>query len=59
VTLIGENGQRFTVLRADLESIESTGKSMMPDGLEKDLTPQDVADIMQHIVAPPTVQATR
>jgi putative membrane-bound dehydrogenase-like protein len=59
VTLIGENGQRFTVLRADLESIESTGKSMMPDGLEKDLTPQNVADIMQHIVAPPTAPATR
>ena len=57
VTLVGQNGQRTAVLRADLEALQSTGKSMMPDGLEKELKPQDLADILQHIVAPPTVQA--
>jgi putative heme-binding domain-containing protein len=59
VTLVGQNGQRVTLLRTDLESLQSTGKSMMPDGLEKELTPQAVADIMQFIVAPPTAQAGR
>jgi putative heme-binding domain-containing protein len=59
VTLVGQNGQQITLLRTDLESLQSTGKSMMPDGLEKELTPQDVADILQYIVASPTVQAGR
>jgi putative heme-binding domain-containing protein len=53
VTLVGENGQRVTVLRADLEALASTGKSMMPEGLEKELSQQDVADVMQYIVEPP------
>jgi putative heme-binding domain-containing protein len=59
VTLVGQNGQRTSVLRADLDSLQSTGKSMMPDGLENELSPQDVADIMRHIVAPPEPPAPR
>jgi putative heme-binding domain-containing protein len=57
VTLVGQNGERQSVLRADLEAFHSTGKSMMPDGLEKELDPQAVADILQYIIAPPTAQA--
>src|SRR5205807_2199150 len=33
----------------DLASLSSTGKSAMPDGLEKDLSPQDLADVMAHL----------
>jgi hypothetical protein len=32
-----------------LEAIASTGKSLMPEGLEKDLKPQDLADIMAYV----------
>lgn len=53
VTLVGQNGQRSTLLRADMESLQSTGKSMMPDGLEQELKPQDLADVMQFIMSPP------
>jgi putative membrane-bound dehydrogenase-like protein len=52
VTFVGENGQRVTLLRADLEAVQSTGKSMMPDGLEKELSQQDIADVMQYIIEP-------
>jgi putative heme-binding domain-containing protein len=53
VTLVGQNGQRTIVLRTDVETMQSTGKSMMPDGLEKDLKPQDFADILRHINGAP------
>jgi putative membrane-bound dehydrogenase-like protein len=49
VTLVGADGKAQTILRKDLESLSSTGKSAMPEGLEKDLTPQDLADVMAHV----------
>src|SRR5207244_12981039 len=49
VTIVGADGKAQTVLRTDLESLSSTGKSAMPDGLEKDLSPQDLADVMAHL----------
>src|SRR5262249_27705879 len=49
VTLVGPTGQRQVILRANLEELSSTGKSAMPDGLEKDLKPQDVADLIAYL----------
>src|SRR5439155_24079197 len=49
LTLVGPNGQRQVILRANLEELSSTGKSAMPDGLEKDLKPQDVADLIVYL----------
>jgi putative heme-binding domain-containing protein len=49
VTLVGSDGKAQTILRTDLESLSSTGKSAMPEGLEKDLAPQDLADVMAHV----------
>jgi putative membrane-bound dehydrogenase-like protein len=46
ITLIGPEGKPQTILRSDLEELASTGKSAMPEGLEKDLKPQDVADLI-------------
>jgi putative membrane-bound dehydrogenase-like protein len=56
VTLIGTEGKPQTILRKDLEELSSTGKSLMPEGLEKELQPQDVADVIAFIradLAPP------
>jgi putative membrane-bound dehydrogenase-like protein len=49
VTLIGADGKAQTLLRSDLESLSSTGKSLMPEGLEQDLPPQGMADVLAHI----------
>jgi putative membrane-bound dehydrogenase-like protein len=49
ITLVGADGKPQTILRTELESLSSTGKSAMPDGLEKDLSPQDLADVMAHV----------
>jgi putative heme-binding domain-containing protein len=51
ITLVGPDGKSQQLLRNELEELTSTGKSLMPDGLEKDLTPQDVADVIAHIRA--------
>ena len=39
VTLLGQEGKQQTILRTDLEVLQATGKSLMPEGLEKDLEP--------------------
>jgi putative heme-binding domain-containing protein len=51
VTLVGTDGKPQVVLRTNLDSLSSTGKSAMPDGLEKDLKPQDIADVLSHLRA--------
>ena len=50
ITLVGPDGKTASTLaRNELEELASTGKSMMPDGLEKDLAPQDLADIIHFV----------
>jgi putative membrane-bound dehydrogenase-like protein len=49
ITLLAPEGKEHVLLRSDLEELVSTGKSLMPDGLEKELKPQDVADLIAHL----------
>ena len=49
VTLLGQEGKEQTLLRSALESFENTGSSLMPEGFEKDLTAQDVADLLAYL----------
>ena len=49
VTLVAAEGKSESVLRADIEELRSTGKSLMPDGLEKDLSHQDLADVIEYV----------
>jgi putative membrane-bound dehydrogenase-like protein len=39
------------VLRRQVEKVEATGKSLMPEGLEAQLTKQDVADLIAYLQA--------
>ncbi len=43
-----ENAQD-TLLRADIDVIQSTAKSLMPEGLEKQMTPQEIADVIEYL----------
>ena len=36
-------------LRAEIEAIKSTGKSLMPVGLERTISPQQMADLIAFI----------
>ncbi|MBM3999671.1 MAG: c-type cytochrome [Planctomycetes bacterium] len=49
VTILGQEGRREVLLRSEIEAIRSTGKSMMPDGFEKELTVPECADIMAYL----------
>jgi putative membrane-bound dehydrogenase-like protein len=51
ITLLGPEGKEQVVLRADLEELVSTSKSTMPEGIEKDLPPQALADIIAFVRA--------
>lgn len=46
ITLRRSEGLQDTLLRSEIEQIQSTGKSLMPDGFEKQLSPQDIADLI-------------
>ncbi|HUQ73068.1 MAG TPA: c-type cytochrome, partial [Planctomycetaceae bacterium] len=45
VTLKAQEAKLTTLQRADLEEFGSQGRSLMPEGLERDLSPQDFADV--------------
>ena len=49
ITLIGSDGKKNVLLRGDLDELSSSGKSAMPEGLEKEIKPQDLADLIAHI----------
>ncbi len=48
VTIRRAEGHEDTVLRTQISSIRTTSLSLMPVGLENELTPQDVADILAY-----------
>ena len=59
LTLREADGKEHTLLRSQLEELQSTGKSLMPEGLEKELTPQNLADVISFVTRPQTaVSAT-
>lgn len=49
ITLRGQEGKEETLLRGDIEELASTGKSLMPEGLEKDLSKQNLADLIAYL----------
>ncbi len=49
VTLRRAENQSDTILRQDIESIQSTGLSLMPEGLEKDIPVEAMADLIDFL----------
>jgi putative membrane-bound dehydrogenase-like protein len=49
ITLLAADGKRHELLRSEIDELTSSGKSLMPEGLEKDLSPQDLADLFSLI----------
>jgi putative heme-binding domain-containing protein len=46
VTLKKQKGETITLLRSQIEELTSTGKSLMPEGLETVVTPTEMADLI-------------
>jgi putative membrane-bound dehydrogenase-like protein len=49
VTLKQQEGKMLTIPRSEIEELRSDGISFMPDGLEKNIPPQDMADLIAFI----------
>ena len=46
ITLRKEEGVEQTILRKDIDEMEASALSMMPEELEKEVQPQDIADLL-------------
>jgi putative heme-binding domain-containing protein len=53
VTLRMAGGVESVIARANIASLQSQGRSLMPEGLEEGLKPQDMADLLEFIVTGP------
>lgn len=51
VTLLAAEAKQQTLLRNDIDELSASAKSLMPEGLEKDLPPQAVADLVAFVRA--------
>jgi len=52
VVLRQAGGVEVALARSALRSLENTGRSLMPEGLEEGLDPQSLADLLAHLSAP-------
>jgi putative heme-binding domain-containing protein len=52
VTLRREEGEQQTIPRTEIEQLRASGKSMMPDGLEQSLTPEQLTDLLEFLHHP-------
>jgi putative heme-binding domain-containing protein len=50
VTLRRAEGIEETVLRANIDEINGTGRSLMPEGFEKKVKPQEMADLLAYLL---------
>ncbi|MHB8521322.1 MAG: DUF7133 domain-containing protein, partial [Limisphaerales bacterium] len=55
ITLKMPGGAEQVILRSDLKELTGSGLSLMPEGFEKTLKPQDVADIIAYVKSERTV----
>jgi putative heme-binding domain-containing protein len=51
VVLIGADGKKHEILRTELEDLVSTGKSTIPEGLEKDINLKEMGDLLAFLHA--------
>jgi putative membrane-bound dehydrogenase-like protein len=51
VTLLGPDGKEEVLSRNGIEALQSNGRSLMPEGLEKDISPSECADLIAFVRA--------
>ena len=60
LTLLRQDAREDVVLRSEIEAVSASGRSLMPEGLEKEVTPRDLADLVAYLRAirtPPKAEA--
>jgi putative membrane-bound dehydrogenase-like protein len=56
VTLRRAEGKEDRILRSQIDELVSTGKSLMPEGMEKDIPPDQMADLIAFIKSTPEIR---
>lgn len=51
ITLMREEQKQVTVLRSDIEELRGSNTSLMPEGLEKTINPQSMADLIAYLLS--------
>ena len=51
ITLRRAENESNTILRTNIEQMQNTGLSIMPEGLEKQLTKQNMADVISYLMS--------
>jgi len=51
ITLAREEGKSDAILRSDLEELAASGKSLMPEGLEREIPRADLAHLLAYLAA--------
>ncbi|HWY85800.1 MAG TPA: PVC-type heme-binding CxxCH protein, partial [Gemmataceae bacterium] len=61
ITLRGQESKEQVILRTEIEELHSIGKSLMPEGIEKDLPKQALADLISYLTgnSPPLIELPR
>jgi putative membrane-bound dehydrogenase-like protein len=49
VTLRQPEGREQTIARSDIEELKTTNKSLMPEGIERDVTVEQMADVLEFL----------
>jgi putative membrane-bound dehydrogenase-like protein len=49
IELFDAEGKKQTILRSDIEKLVASAKSLMPDGFEKQLTRQELTDLLEFL----------
>lgn len=49
ITLKGKEGRSETLLRSEIDEMQATGKSLMPEGLEKEISPAAMNDLIAYL----------
>jgi putative membrane-bound dehydrogenase-like protein len=59
ITLRAAEGREETVPRSEVDELVGTSRSLMPEGLEQDLSPIDFTDLLAHVQALQPVQVRK
>ena len=51
ITLLRQDGRQDVLLRSEIEAVAATGRSLMPEGIEKEINPRELADLVAYITA--------
>jgi len=52
VSLLEADGKETRVRRSDIDQMKATGRSLMPEGIEQDLTRRELVNLIAYLVQP-------